>query len=195
MINQALNHWLSAVDACPWGAASGRSAPHQSRKRQRQALYTADERRRRDASPWTMVQAILAPLQFLVFLISLGFVTRFMLTGDGYTAAAASVVVKTGVLYSIMITGAVWEKSVFGRYLFAPAFFWEDVFSILVLGLHSAYLAALFSGAVAPRDQMLLALAAYLAYAVNATQFVLKLRAARREALPVRTHAGAEWLT
>jgi len=51
-----------------------------------------------------------------------------------------------------------------------------------VLTLHTAYLAALFSGAVAPRDLMLLALAAYLSYVVNATQFVLKLRAARREA-------------
>ena len=54
--------------------------------------------------------------------------------------------VKTLVLYTIMITGSIWEKEVFGRYLFAPAFFWEDVFSMLVLALHTAYLAALFTG-------------------------------------------------
>ena len=41
-----------------------------------------------------------------------------------------------------MVTGAIWEKVVFGRYLFAPAFFWEDVFSMLVLALHTAYLVA-----------------------------------------------------
>ena len=33
------------------------------------------------------------------------------------------------VFYTIMVTGAIWEKVVFGQYLFAPAFFWEDVFS------------------------------------------------------------------
>ena len=145
-------------------------------------LYTPEERRRRDASPWTLVQGILAPVQFAVFLISLGFVLHYLATGQGLSAATASIVIKTLVLYTIMITGAIWEHEVFGKYLFARPFFWEDVFSMLVLGLHTAYLAALFSGAVPPRDQMLLALAAYTAYVVNATQFVLKLRAARREA-------------
>ena len=144
----------------PWGAASGRAALHQpvDIKRARNFLYTPEERRRRDASPWTLVQGVLAPVQFAVFLMSLVLVTRYMITGDGLTAATASVVVKTVTLYTIMVTGAIWERKVFGRYLFAPAFYWEDVFSMLVLGLHTAYLAALFSGAVAPRDLMLLAL-------------------------------------
>jgi 3-vinyl bacteriochlorophyllide hydratase len=73
---------------------------------------------------------------------------------------------------------------VFGRYLFAPSFFWEDVFSMLVLALHTAYLLALFSGALPVREQMLLALAAYAAYTVNAIQFLLKLRAARLQSTP-----------
>ena len=68
---------------------------------------------------------------------------RYLATGEGFAAATASVVVKTLCLYAIMITGSIWEKRVFGRYLFAPAFFWEDVFSMLVLALHTAYLAAL----------------------------------------------------
>jgi 3-vinyl bacteriochlorophyllide hydratase len=106
-------------------------------------------------------------------------------------AATASVVVKTLVLYTIMITGAIWEKKVFGRYLFAPAFFWEDVFSMLVLGLHTAYVASLFTNTVAPRDQMLLALAGYTAYLVNATQFVMKLRAARVQEAADRAQRGA----
>ena len=81
-----------------------------------------------------------------------------------------------------MITGAVWEKAVFGRYLFADAFFWEDVFSMLVLFLHTAYLVALVSNALDARSRMAIALAAYAAYVVNATQFLLKLRAARLQA-------------
>ena len=111
-----------------------------------QPLYTADERRRRDASRWTLVQGVLAPIQFVVFLISLGLVLRYLATGDGLAVATASIVIKTLLLYAIMITGSIWEKEVFGRYLFAPAFFWEDVFSMLVLALHTAYLAALIFG-------------------------------------------------
>ncbi len=143
------------------------------------ALYTADERRRRDATPWTLVQGVLAPVQFLIFLVSLGLVLRYLATGEGAAAATVSVVVKTFALYAIMITGSIWEKVVFGRWLFAPAFFWEDVFSMLVLALHTAYLVALASGLGSERGRMLLALAAYASYAVNATQFLLKLRAAR----------------
>lgn len=146
-----------------------------------QPLYTVDERRRRDASPWTLVQGILAPLQFLVFLISLVLVLRYLSTGAGYAAATLSIVIKTLVLYAIMITGSIWEREVFGKYLFAKPFFWEDVFSILVLALHSAYLAALFWSVLAPHELMLLALTAYLAYVINAGQFLLKLRAARRD--------------
>ena len=158
-------------------ASQGVSKPSQGLK----MLYTPEERVRRDATKWTLVQGILAPVQFLVFLISLALVLRYLWTGEGYGVATASVVIKTLVLYTIMITGAIWEKEVFGRYLFAPAFFWEDVFSFLVLALHTVYLVMLFAGLGDPRQQMLVALAAYATYVVNATQFVLKLRAARRD--------------
>ena len=142
-------------------------------------LYTPQERARRDASGWTLVQGILAPVQFVVFLVSLALVLRYLATGEGLAAATLSVVVKTLTLYLIMVTGCIWEKVVFGRYLFAPAFYWEDVFSMLVLALHTAYLVALFGGWLSSRGLMLLALAAYAAYLINATQFILKLRAAR----------------
>jgi 3-vinyl bacteriochlorophyllide hydratase len=146
-----------------------------------QRLYTVEERQRRDASPWTLVQGVLAPIQFAVFLVSLVLVLRYLATGEGLTAATVSIVVKTLVLYAIMITGSIWEKAVFGRYLFARPFFWEDVVSILVLALHTTYLGALVLGSLDPRGQMFLALAAYTSYVVNAAQFVLKLRAARLE--------------
>jgi len=148
--------------------------------RPRRPLYTAEERARRDATPWTLVQGVLAPAQFLVFLVSLGLVLRTLATGDGVSAATTSVVVKTLVLYLIMVTGCIWEKVVFGRYLFAPAFYWEDVFSMVVLALHTAYLLALVTETLTTRALLVLALAAYAAYVINATQFILKLRAARQ---------------
>jgi 3-vinyl bacteriochlorophyllide hydratase len=161
---------------------SARHDPRQTASRppvERIALYTAAQRARRDATVWTLVQGILAPLQFLIFLVSLVLVLRFLSTGEGEAAATLSVVVKTLALYTIMVTGCIWEKVVFGRYLFAPAFYWEDVFSMLVLALHTAYLVALATGWLDARQQMHLALAAYAAYAINAAQFILKLRAAR----------------
>jgi len=151
-------------------------------KGNRRALYTPEERQRRDESNWTIVQGVLAPVQFLVFLVSLGLVIRTLITGEGAFAADVSIVVKTLVLYTIMVTGAIWEKVVFGRYLFAPAFFWEDVFSMLVLALHTVYLVMLFGEVGTLEQRMLVALAAYATYVINAGQFLLKLRAARLQA-------------
>ncbi len=145
----------------------------------RPGLYTADERARRDASRWTLVQGILAPAQFLVFAVSLVLVLRFLWTGEGYGAATVSILVKTGFLYLIMVTGAIWEKEVFGQYLFAPAFFWEDVFSFAVIALHTLYVYGLWTGSFTPHGLMFIALAAYAAYVVNAGQFLWKLRQAR----------------
>jgi 3-vinyl bacteriochlorophyllide hydratase len=145
------------------------------------ALYTADERARRDESVWTVVQGVLAPVQFLVFLVSLGLVIRTLTTGEGAFAADVSIVIKTLVLYTIMITGSIWEKVVFGKWLFAPAFFWEDMFSMLVLGLHSLYLVMLFAGIGSTEQRLLVALAGYGAYVINAGQFLWKLRMARLE--------------
>ena len=161
-------------------ADAGKLAVH-SAAQALKPLYTPDQRIRRDATRWTLVQGILAPVQFVIFLISLSLVVRYLATSEGFAIATASIVVKTLVLYAIMITGSIWEREVFGCYLFAPAFFWEDVFSFLVLALHTGYLVALLAGVGNPRQQMLLALAAYGSYFINATQFVLKLRAARRD--------------
>jgi 3-vinyl bacteriochlorophyllide hydratase len=153
----------------------------------RQPLYTPAERQRRDASVWTLVQGVLAPVQFVIFAISAVLVVRYLMTGDGLAVATGSVVAKTAALYTIMITGAIWEKAVFGRYLFAPAFYWEDMFSMVVIALHTAYVLALLTGFGSDRGRMLLALAAYATYVVNAAQFILKLRAAR---LDVAATAG-----
>ena len=144
-------------------------------------LYNQEERARRDATVWTLVQGILAPIQFLVCLISLSSVIRYLMTGDGYALATISVVIKTVFLYLIMLTGCIWEKVVFGKYLFADSFFWEDVFSMLVISLHTLYLYFLYEGGMSQRGLMYLALAAYTSYFINAGQFIYKLRMARMQ--------------
>jgi 3-vinyl bacteriochlorophyllide hydratase len=147
-------------------------------------LYTPAERRRRDASRWTLVQAVLAPVQFIIFLVSLILVLRYLTTGNGAAAADASVLLKTAALLAIMITGSIWEKDVFGRWLFARPFFWEDVVSMAVIALHGLYVTMLLGGLGTVEQRMLVALGGYAVYVINAGQFLLKLRSARLQAPP-----------
>ena len=158
-------------------------------KKDRDLLYTAEEKKRRDETIWTLVQGILAPLQFFVFLVSTYLVIRYLNTGEGYQIATISVIFKTSILMLIMVTGAIWEKVVFGQYLLAPAFFWEDIVSFFVIFLHIAYVLALWINLFSEQQLMLLALVAYVAYFVNALQFLIKLRAARMQSAWEDAHA------
>lgn len=144
-------------------------------------LYTPAQRARRDATRWTLVQGVLAPVQFVIFLISLYLVMTSLSSGLHTDWALISVVIKTLVLYAIMVTGAIWEKAVFGQYLFAGPFFWEDVVSMVVLALHTAYLWVWWQGQWSATEQLWLALLAYGTYAVNAAQYIRKFRMARLE--------------
>ncbi|MEO1103504.1 MAG: 2-vinyl bacteriochlorophyllide hydratase [Pseudomonadota bacterium] len=169
---------MTAVGAGDSATGKVRETPSPRASR---AIYTDEQRIRRDETVWTTVQAILAPVQFLVFVVSLALVVIALATDTLHTAAAISVVVKTAILYTIMVTGAIWERVVFGQYLFAPAFFWEDVVSFAVIALHTAYLVVLFAGIGSPSAQLLVALAAYAAYVVNAAQFLVKMVLAKRD--------------
>ena len=143
-------------------------------------LYTPSQRIIRDRTIWTKVQAILAPLQFIVCIISLALVVRYLFTSEGYYIATVSIVVKSCLLFLIMITGAIWEKVVFDQFLFAEAFFWEDIVSFFVIFFHGLYLYVLLSGDFAPTSQMSVALFAYFLYFINAFQFLRKLRLVRQ---------------
>ena len=144
-------------------------------------LYTQKERIRRDNTRWTLVQGVLAPLQFVVFLVSLYFVLNYLLYGTLLYAASISVVIKTFVLCLIMVTGSLWEKAVFDRYLFAKPFYWEAVVSIFVVFLHLLYLFVYFMDFLSVKNQLFVALFAYFAYVINALQFLFKFKLARNQ--------------
>ena len=135
--------------------------------------YTPDQLARRDASPWTRVQAILAPTQFLAFVISFALVTRYLTTGQGYAAANLSVLIKIGLLWAITITGMIWEKEVFGRYFLAREFFWEDLGNLVAIISHNLYFVARGLG-WDDQATMTLMLVAYCTYLVNCAQFVYR---------------------
>jgi 3-vinyl bacteriochlorophyllide hydratase len=191
-----IERFVDNFNFCPWGSSSAGGGSDRKLDAVKSfasiPLYTQEQRRRRDQSPWTTVQGVLAPLQFAVFALSLGLVVSYLRTGEGLPAATYSILAKTLVLYAIMVTGSIWEHAVFGRYLFAPAFFWEDVVSIGVLVLHTAYVCVLMMGG-SVELQIGVALAAYAAYLFNAGQYVLKLRAARLERpVPALAHGRAD---
>jgi 3-vinyl bacteriochlorophyllide hydratase len=150
--------------------------------------YTPEQLERRNNTRWTIVQAILAPLQFLAFIISLGLIIYYLQTGQGYAAATVSVVIKIALLWAITITGMFWEKEVFGQWFLAPQFFWEDALNALAMFMHNLYFVALLLG-WGEHDLMVLMLVAYVSYLANFAQFFVRGLQARKERQPATVAA------
>lgn len=144
--------------------------------------YTAEQLAKRNASMWTRVQMVLAPLQFLAFLVSLTLVIRYLLTGEGYVIANLSVLFKITLLWLITATGMIWEKEIFGHWFLAPQFFWEDVGNAVAMIMHNLYFWAVWLG-WSHQAVMTLMLIAYVAYLFNCSQFVIRGLQARRQRL------------
>ncbi len=151
--------------------------------------YTAEQMQRRDESPWTLVQAILAPIQFLTFVVSFVLVVRYLMTGDGYAAANVSVLIKIAIMWLITITGMIWEKEVFGIWFLAPQFFWEDALNAFALVMHNLYFVAVGLGA-SQQTVMIVMLVAYVSYLVNFAQFFVKGLQARKQKLELAEQAS-----
>lgn len=135
--------------------------------------YTADQLERRARSKWTRVQIILAPIQFLVFLISFALVVVYLRTGEGYLVATVSVWIKIALIWVLTITGMLWEYDMFGHYFMAKEFFWEDLGNLIAIVTHNAYFVAAWIGAD-ETTLMWVMVVAYISYLLNAVQFVIR---------------------
>jgi 3-vinyl bacteriochlorophyllide hydratase len=151
-------------------------------------MYTPEQLARRNASPWTRVQIVLAPLQFLAFIISFSLVIWYLVTGQAHLAATISVWIKIALIWAITITGMLWEKDVYGHYFMAREFFWEDLGNLIAILTHNAYFVVQWLG-WDQREVMLVMVFAYTTYLFNAAQFVIKgIRSARqRRAMQLQT--------
>ncbi|NWJ44666.1 MAG: 2-vinyl bacteriochlorophyllide hydratase [Chloroflexi bacterium] len=138
------------------------------------STYTPEQYARRANSVWTKVQIWGAPFQFLVFLISLGFVIGTFFSDSLFDITNATIIFKILFLYFMCITGMFWEKDVFDHWYFAPQFFWEDFITTIVMVAHSIYLVALLFGVRDHKTLLLLVVIAYVSYLLNAAQYVLK---------------------
>ncbi|NDJ51900.1 MAG: 2-vinyl bacteriochlorophyllide hydratase [Chloroflexi bacterium] len=144
--------------------------------------YTPEQLERRNNSKWTIVQAVLAPLQFLAFIVSFVLIVRYLVTGEGYMAANISALIKIGLLWLITITGMIWEKEVFGQWFLAPQFFWEDTLNAVAMIMHNLYFVARALG-WSDRAVMIVMLVAYISYLVNFAQFFIRGLQARKQRL------------
>jgi 3-vinyl bacteriochlorophyllide hydratase len=136
--------------------------------------YTPEQSERRNKSVWTKVQIIGAPLQLMVFFISLGFVIYTLSTDNLFELTNATIMFKIAFLYFMCITGMFWEKEVFNHWYLAPQFFWEDVVTAVVMITHTIYLIALLAGVKDHKTLLALIIVAYVSYLFNAGQYVLK---------------------
>lgn len=144
--------------------------------------YTPEQLAKRNASMWTKVQIILAPLQFLAFITSFALVVRYLVTGDGYALATTWVLIKISLLWLITVTGMIWEKEIFGHWFLAPQFFWEDVGNLVAMIFHNLYFVAVWLG-WSDQAVMTVMLVAYITYLGNSAQFVARGLQARRQRL------------
>jgi 3-vinyl bacteriochlorophyllide hydratase len=136
-------------------------------------MYTQDQLRRREQSKWTRVQIILAPIQFVAFLVSFGLVIRYLVTGEGHMAATISIWIKIALIWALTITGMLWEYDMFDHYFLAKEFFWEDIGNLIAIITHNLYFVAQWFGAD-ERTVMWVMVFAYVTYLFNAAQFILR---------------------
>lgn len=158
-------------------------------------MYTPEQLARREASPWTRVQIILAPIQFLAFLVSFYLVARYLITDQGYVAATVSVWIKIALIWALTTTGMLWEKDVYGQYFMAREFFWEDLGNLVAILTHNAYFVVQWLN-WDQRSVMMVMLFAYITYLFNAVQFIVKgIRSGReRRAMRAGLTGGQERL-
>lgn len=156
-------------------------------------MYTPDQLVRRERSKWTRVQIILAPIQFIAFLISFGLVIRYLYlgTGDGYWAATISIWVKIALIWALTITGMLWEYDMYDHYFMAKEFFWEDLGNLIAILTHNAYFVAKWVGAD-ESTVMWVMVFAYITYLFNAAQFVVRGIRSGRQRRALQQSANAQ---
>jgi len=146
-------------------------------------------RDRRSASVWTMVHPIFALGQLAAFLVSVGFLIAFAFHGASFAAVKTSVFIKISLMVGAVVTGALWERDVYGFYWFAPEFLAEDVMTLIVFLSQVFYLAMV---AFHP-DEMVPILAslgfAYTVYVANVAQYIHKTQRAKLAAAAVPARA------
>jgi 3-vinyl bacteriochlorophyllide hydratase len=135
-----------------------------------QSVSQIDERRR--ASKWTRIHPVFAIGQLLVFLVSAVLLVLYFNGRVSFHAVHISVLIKVAFMAGAVITGAFWEKDVYGKWWFANEYFIEDVMTVNVFGLHALYLFCVYVWPQSLPLSIALLSFAYFVYGVNVGQYI-----------------------
>jgi 3-vinyl bacteriochlorophyllide hydratase len=129
---------------------------------------------RRSASIWTKIHPVFALGQLLAFCVSVGLLVGYFRGVVTFDAVHQSVLVKVALMIGAIVTGALWEKDVFGHYWFAPEFLGEDTMTVNVFILHIGYLAMVVAHPDNVTAQIGTLIVAYGVYIANVAQYILR---------------------
>jgi 3-vinyl bacteriochlorophyllide hydratase len=138
--------------------------------------YTPEQLAKRNASVWTEIQILLAPVQFVIFLTG---VCLNILYANHYASfdfywISVAILFKTLFFVILFITGMFFEKDIFGKWVFSKEFFWEDVGSSVATFFHFLYFVLTWKGY--PDSELVIwSSVAYSSYIINALQYLARI--------------------
>ncbi|ACD90197.1 MAG: 2-vinyl bacteriochlorophyllide hydratase [Chlorobium limicola] len=138
--------------------------------------YTPEQLAKRNASVWTEIQILLAPVQFVIFLTGIGLNALYASNPASidFFWISVAILFKTLFFVILFITGMFFEKDLFGKWVFSKEFFWEDVGSSVATFFHFLYFVLAWKGY--PDGTLVIwATVAYSSYIINAVQYLVRI--------------------
>ncbi|NTV07643.1 MAG: 2-vinyl bacteriochlorophyllide hydratase [Chlorobium limicola] len=138
--------------------------------------YTPEQLAKRNASVWTEIQILLAPVQFMIFLTGIGLNALYASNPASidFFWISVAILFKTLFFVILFITGMFFEKDLFGKWVFSKEFFWEDVGSSVATFFHFLYFVLAWKGY--PDGTLVIwATVAYSSYIINAVQYLVRI--------------------
>jgi 3-vinyl bacteriochlorophyllide hydratase len=155
--------------------------------------YTPEQLAKRNASIWTEIQILLAPVQFVIFLTGIALNTLYannVIHIEFYWISVA-LLFKTLFFVVLFITGMFFEKDLFGHWVFSKEFFWEDVGSSIATVFHFLFFVLAWKGF--PENVLVVgAYMAYLSYIINALQYLARIWLEKRHERKVKLQGSLE---
>jgi len=138
--------------------------------------YTPEQLAKRNASVWTDIQIILAPVQFIFFVTGVAVTTLYAngIIVSGFYWVSIAILFKTLFFGLLFTTGMFFEKEIFDQWVYSKEFLWEDIGSTVAAFFHLLYFYLAYFGY--PREVLIWdAYLAYFTYVVNAMQYLVRI--------------------
>ncbi len=123
---------------------------------------------------WTKIHPIFALGQLLAFFVSVGLLVAYFFGRVSFAVVHDAVMTKIGLMVGAVITGALWEKDVFGSYWFAAEFLVEDVMTVNVFILQIAYVLMAYTHPENLGVILWVLGLAYFVYVGNVAQYIVR---------------------